>query len=60
MEQEEYEKVDGDFNEIDGTKGDVGERFQNSLQRILLTPREPKPTQRHVIFRTKCTIQKKI
>lgn len=30
------------------------------LQRILLTPRESKHSQRHVIFRTRCTINKNV
>lgn len=45
------------MEEVEFLEADGAERFTRLVQR-LLAPRENKATQRHLIFRTKWTIQK--
>lgn len=58
----EFEKGinEENFDEIEITEGDEGKRFTGILRKILLTPREAKHSQKHVIFRTRCTINKRV
>lgn len=59
--EEAFEDADNDTLEgVEFTKEDEGDRFICIIQRLLFAPKESKPTQRHNIFRTKCTINKKV
>ncbi|KAB5560485.1 hypothetical protein DKX38_005442 [Salix brachista] len=48
-----------DYGEI--TRGDEGELLSQALviRRLLLTPKQNEPSQRHNIFRTRCTVNRK-
>lgn len=57
---EGFEDVDGEeFDEVE-VIGDEGEKCTRILQNLLLVPREPENTQEHEIFRTSCTVNKKV
>ena len=60
-EAEENEAVYA-YEEQEITGGDEGELLSHSLvvQRLLLTPKQEEPSQRHKIFRTRCTVNKRV
>lgn len=61
--EKEYEDVyaaDFDPNELDIQNGDSGEQVVCILQKLLLTPKKLDHTQRNSIFKTRCTIDKKV
>lgn len=45
------------LEEVEYTVDDEGERFNCIIQRLLMSSKKKKP-QRHVLFRTRCTINK--
>ncbi|XP_034888842.1 uncharacterized protein [Populus alba] len=60
-EAEENEAVYA-YEEQEITGGDEGELLSHSLvvQQLLLTPKQEEPSQRHKIFRTRCTVNKRV
>ena len=68
--EEEYlfdtEKDDNEaaytYEEEEVTEGDEGELLSRSLvvQQLLLTPKQEEPSQWHNIFRTRCTVNKRV
>lgn len=51
MEGDDSEEEDAvDFDEIENVMGDESEKFACIVQKILLTLKETRPTQRHTIF----------
>jgi len=50
------------YEEEEVTGGDEGELLSRSLvvQRLLLAPKQKEPSQRHNIFRTRCTVNKRV
>lgn len=50
------------YEEEEVTGGDEGELLSRSLvvQRLLLAPKQNEPSQRHNIFRTRCTVNKRV
>lgn len=59
--REGYEDANNEvLKEVEFTEGNERERLICIVQRILLSPSEEKQSQRHVLFRTRCTINKKV
>jgi hypothetical protein len=50
----------GEYEGGEFTEGDNGYFGNCIIQRVLLTPRLDEPTQRHNIFKTRCTINQKV
>jgi len=61
VEKDENEAVYA-YEEEEITGGDEGELLSHSLvvQRLLLTPKQEEPSQRHKIFQTRCTVNKRV
>ena len=61
IEKNENEAVYA-YEEEEIRGGDEGELLSHSLvvQRLLLTPKQEEPSQRHKIFRTRCTVNKRV
>ncbi|KAG5223130.1 Zinc finger, CCHC-type [Salix suchowensis] len=57
----EGNEVDGPYDYGEITRGDEGELLSQALviRRLLLTPKQNEPSQRHNIFRTRCTVNRK-
>ena len=59
-EEEEQGFEEETYEGAEIKEGDEGEEVVCVLQRLLLAPKKIDKTQRHQIFRTKCTIQNKV
>lgn len=58
---EEQEHLDStELIEVEELRGDEGIAFVCVVERLLVAPRQSTISQRHVIFRTKCTINEKM
>lgn len=60
LESKNAENSENMINDIEETKANKGEILTCVLERILIAPRQPSPSQRHAIFRTRCTIAGKV
>ncbi|PON35024.1 Aspartic peptidase, active site [Parasponia andersonii] len=59
-EVEHFGDVEEDFDGAEIVPGDEGDQVVCIVQKLLLAPKQPQPVQRHVIFRTRYTIKKRV